>query len=342
MKPLLSALQTDAHICHRYPALCNLKDFLLTYLRIVPGSEEANVLDSYYLLPAFSKVSQNQIKLDDRIKYAILNNEHTDPLSITDIRQIPLILYIKLFIERFNVYHSWNIIIIPDLSTNIPLIFGIGLKNNDRNRNQVMIDTPHIRNDIFNIVPLRQSQPKYVIKAVELLTISFLKNFNKILNPETIIDVENGKELAEVVGSETKMNSVSAYTNLKFNQNNINCDTYNCASFSHSLSKQNSILSVTSNIGEVISVPSFMRSTHHDVNHLNDFVEAVLNNNNEFAIGWILHLSHHKKRMAPRTWPGYLRETVFGKSAKIGYSSKFGFGRRKKKRKHTIKRKKLT
>ena len=282
--------------------ICNLCDLLQA---LTPDFFQS--ASPVNLKPVFKKLNEsiNDVYWDNQIKESIGNFEMKmrDNL-ITSIHEIPLVLYVNLSSGGLEIIsHSHIMFIIPN-EDGTKSAYTMGLGQNKETK-KIIIRSPDFNpyvkinneesiNKSFSCSPYNHKKKifegKYIIKAIEPLTIQYLKNFRNFLHNK-IVDVnfiEIGKNDFRRKREKEKIWVIQ--TKIPYVMFNLTHGE-NCASFAEKLSYKQNIndISVSNKICG-INNPSSSVARYSNVTELNTFISNVIQGNETDSVEWLLNL----------------------------------------------------
>jgi hypothetical protein len=302
--------------CANFSSLCKFCKFLD---KLVP-----HLFENIQLLPPlFVPHPNNRVHFvwDKRVNNAIHTFENKMKTNnITSLYEIPLAIYVNIDSTTETLIHSHSFIlfIIPNEDGNLVFTMGLG---HDAENNKIIIKSPDFNpfikskkrisedesiklsrepsyNKDVDTYTCKLSRGSFIIKAIEPLTFSYMRNFrsflyNNFVKLETIsterTDVRSKKKIIQEVNV--------IHTNINYDRFTFRGE--NCSSFVENLSSNNKSKSVSSRLlCTNISNPSSLRSKIYDNRNLNDFVNYIFRGDDEKAIEWIIEV--YKKKYASK------------------------------------------
>lgn len=293
--------------CESYPNLCRVCDFLNA---MAPNlfDEGASLME-----PAFSY--RNELLLfDQRIKSSIhLFESQMRDNRITNVSQIPLVIFINK--DRSSITsvaaHSFLLFIIP-VPGGPPVAFTLGLSVDEKNK--ILIGSPDynpflrkqmrtpFENDLMNyscnFTSTRGPPGRLIIKAIEPLTFSYIKNFRDYLYGNIVDAFTDQEVIRNKKGKDDYTSATEIMLETKLDYTTLSMGDRNCAGFAEMLSmkKKSQTSSVQCKIAGLISNPSSMSSRFFTPNGLNTFIgNAIEEKQNpgsgeSKSLSWLLNL----------------------------------------------------
>lgn len=317
--------------CKTFPNLCKLKT-VFTYL----ARDATEVLSAFR--PVFNKngtISETNFLWDTYITNAAaqyIRAAHT----IQDIKKVPLVIYANLDTSitraRHTSSHSFIVIVIDGRIYS----FGVGMYLKNKNY-FTSINSPD-----FTRILQASAEKNFIVKAITPLTPFFIGNFKRILQqylPAVNLVITQDNILDGTI------TNIEIRTNIPYSKYGENC-----SSFVTNMS--NTHCSMGPSLRDILILgihnPSSILSNIYNPAQLNQFIEALLREDNDFCMEWInrVHdiltgksttstrrssMSFMSKVIPSRFLPNY---SFSGKSQKVG------FGKHKSKRRNKTRRNK--
>ena len=316
--------------CNTFPNLCKLKT-VLTYL----ARDATEVMPAFR--PVFNKngtISETEFLWDTYITNAAaqyIRKAHT----IQDIKKVPLVIYANLDTSitraRHTSSHSFIVIVINGRIYS----FGVGMYLKNK-KYFTSINSPD-----FTRILQASSEKNFIVKAITPLTPFFIGNFKRILQ----------KYLPAVNLVITQDNILDGtITNIEI-RTNIPYSKYgeNCSSFVTNMS--NTQCSMGPSLRDILILgihnPSSMLSNIYNPEQLNQFIEALLRENNDFCMKWINRVHDiltGKSTTSRRSSMSFMSQVIpsrfLSNYSFSGKSHRVGFGKHKAKRRNKTRRNK--
>ena len=316
--------------CKTFPNLCKLKT-VLTYL----ARDATEVMPTFR--PVFNKngtISETEFLWDTYITNAAaqyIRKAHT----IQDIKKVPLVIYANLDTSitraRHTSSHSFIVIVINGRIYS----FGVGMYLKNK-KYFTSINSPD-----FTRILQASSEKNFIVKAITPLTPFFIGNFKRILQ----------KYLPAVNLVITQDNILDGtITNIEI-RTNIPYSKYgeNCSSFVTNMS--NTQCSMGPSLRDILILgihnPSSMLSNIYNPEQLNQFIEALLRENNDFCMKWINRVHDiltGKSTTSRRSSMSFMSQVIpsrfLSNYSFSGKSHRVGFGKHKAKRRNKTRRNK--
>ena len=316
--------------CKTFPNLCKLKT-VFTYL----ARDATEVMPAFR--PVFDKngtISETEFLWDTYITNSAaqyIRKAHT----IQDIKKIPLVIYANLDTSitrpRNTSSHSFIVIVIDGRIYS----FGVGMYLKNKNY-FTSINSPD-----FTRILQASAEKNFIVKAITPLTPFFIGNFKRILQ----------QYLPAVNLVITENNLEGILTNIEI-RTNIPYSKYgeNCSSFVTNMS--NTDCSMGPSLRDILILgihnPSSILSNIYNPAQLNQFIEALLREDNDFCMEWInrVHdiLTGNSSTTSRRSSMSFMSKVIPSRFLPnysfSGKSQKVGFGKHKSKRRNKTRRNK--